>query len=140
LTGAIAAAGAFRQILVLPEEVYHAEKGTHRRLRIPNNISSQDIIVIIDDVLTPRDTTALHVAELVRAELIHIKDFTAHDVNPPFHLVVGLVRDQALVQGAQKNRHIKVHWLATLDEVIAGLCRELGEDEQARLSKDLCDI
>ena len=93
LTGAIAAAGGFRQILVLPEAVYYAEKGIRRRLRFPNNISSRDVIVIIDDVLTPHDTTALRVAELVRSELTHVKGFTTQVGNPSFHIMVGLVQD-----------------------------------------------
>jgi orotate phosphoribosyltransferase len=140
LTGAIAIAGGFRQILVLPETVYHEERGTRRRMRFPDSISSQDMIVIIDDVLTPYDTTALNVAKLVRSELDHMEEFASQGTKASFHLMVALVRDESLVSSLLKKWDIKVHWLATLEDVIASLWPRLAEEQRIGLTREMCDV
>jgi orotate phosphoribosyltransferase len=118
LTGAIAAAGGFRQIIVLPEAVFLAENGTERRLRIPQKLYHDDRIVIVDDVLTPGDETAIKVAEIVRSEIerrMTGRSSGAHE----FHLTVGLIREPDKAVGLVQEQGIReVHYLTTLDSVV----------------------
>lgn len=114
LTGAIASVNAFRQIIYLPDSVHVAERGRNLKLRIPE-IDSGDQICIVDDVLTPDDTTALRVAWELREEISHTKGINS---SVDISLVVGTVRDPEDACPKLEREGINVHWLTTLDDII----------------------
>jgi orotate phosphoribosyltransferase len=138
LTGAIAATVGYRQIVVLPETTYENERGLRLRLRVPSDVAPEDRIVIIDDVLTPNDMTAVRIAHLVRADLRARLGSAADTIE--VHLVVGLARDPLTARAELAEHGVKVHWLTTLPQVLDGLLPSLQADQQDCLSREFPSI
>jgi len=129
LTGAIAVAAEYRQIVVLPEATHREERGLKLRVRMPIEINPGDKIVIVDDVLTPNDFTALRVADLVRGHLREKFGTAENEV----YLVVGLVREPDEAVPQLRDRGIEVRSLTTLGAVIRGAWPKLDSDQRQRL-------
>jgi orotate phosphoribosyltransferase len=128
--GAIATLAAYRQIVVIPQDIQQAEKGTNRRVRMPQQLEGLHSVVIVDDVLTT-GTTALNIAELVVSELRQrIGDEAISKVN--FHLIAGLARNpDKAVQNLQRHS-ITAHWFLTLlHDVIIKKWPEMTEMQKA---------
>jgi hypothetical protein len=130
LTGAVAVAAKYRQIVVLPEATHREEQGLRLRIRLPATIGAHDKIVIVDDVLTPHDMTASRIAELVRDELNQRFDGSAAN---EVHLVVGLVRDPEVAVRGLSDSKIHVHWLTTLADLVHGVWPRLDSEQKQRL-------
>lgn len=117
LVGAIATERKYRQIVVVPEAVHKAEQGLNLRARLPGDLREDDRIVIVDDVLTPSDTTALRAIELIRRELEEALG-TIRASKVQYSLVVGCIREPDKVLRSFQDTGITVRWLASLDEVL----------------------
>jgi orotate phosphoribosyltransferase len=129
LVGAIATAQHLRQIVVSPEATFLAERGPLRRLRLPVEIAPHDVIVVVDDVLTANDDTALLVVELIRQSLAD-RLGPADAATVEFHVVVALIRDAGAAPLRLERAGIEVHWLAELEQVL-GEMRGAGEARKA---------
>jgi orotate phosphoribosyltransferase len=134
LTGAIASIGSYRQVVVLPEVTYRRERGMRLRLRLPAQLTERDSIVIVDDVLTPSDTTGLQVAKLVRRHVAERVGGKPRSVE--VHLVVGVARDPSIACPPLQRNGIRVHWLKTLDEIISGAWPDLPVSQRERLRRE----
>lgn len=135
LTGAIAATRRYRQIVVLPDLTYRQEKGMNLALRAPADIGAHDKIVIIDDVHTPRDVTALRVAELIRRTLgARLGEEAIGRVE--MHLVVGVARDPAAIRSELAGHGIESHWLTTLPDVLTEAWPTLDDPQREALIKE----
>jgi orotate phosphoribosyltransferase len=140
ITGAIAAIGGYRQVVVLPDAVRQAEKATERRFRLPLSLSPDDEFLIVDDVLTPGDLTAVNVALALRDELRQAGFGRTGDAHaePTFRLLVALARNPAEGGSILEENAVEPHWLTTLTEVISASWDSLDGDERNLLATELC--
>jgi orotate phosphoribosyltransferase len=119
LAGAIATRCNYRQIVITHRSTYVAENGTMLRVRLPSVIEEGDPIVIVDDVLTPYDQTAIQVVELVRKALA--ERFGKNRVKHyPIHAIVALLRGGNEAPIELRSHDVQVHWLSSLEHILGG--------------------
>lgn len=129
--GAIAYAKEYRQIAVNLEAIAVQERGTELRLRVPE-IKTGDTILVIDDVMTPKDTTIIDTVEQIR------KDLGEKANTVQFHALVGLMRDKRAVEELAQQG-ITAHYLLTLDDLLKSSFESLHLTSEQRegLEKEL---
>jgi orotate phosphoribosyltransferase len=115
VAGALATLLGLRQIIFVPDQVRQAEAGTDRQFRLPD-MTGVRRVVVVDDVLTPDDTTVISVVAGLRALLAAEK--RTSDVDLEYHLVVGVLRATSAI-ASLATRGIKASGLVTLSEVLA---------------------
>lgn len=125
ITGALANAGEYRQIVLLPKDVYVAEKGTNRMIRFPMNINRTDKFIIVDDVLTSGQTV-IDVAQKVKSFLI--KNYRIN--NPQFYVIVGLARNPKIVMKKLAKVNIKSYWLIDLETILSYIWHTLSAKQK----------
>jgi hypothetical protein len=69
LVGAVCYRERLRQVLVLPDTTHRREVGTNRKVRVPSDLARGDHLLLVDDVYTPGDTTAINVYDRVAETL-----------------------------------------------------------------------
>ncbi|HSX01660.1 MAG TPA: hypothetical protein VLF67_05460, partial [Candidatus Saccharimonas sp.] len=108
--GALASLLRLRQIVVNPEATRLAEKGPSLGVRLPKEIKASDTLVVIDDVFTEGDTTAIDAVSLAIDAIASRFGVTEQET----HLVVGLLRgDMGKATKQLERSKIKLHWLTT---------------------------
>lgn len=131
-TAVMAYKGGYRQILVNPEQTTKNEKGTGLRIRQPYNISSSDEIVVIDDVYTENDQTALHVINELKNQL---------DENHKIHLMVGLLRGNPITSATKlAEQGVELHFLITQNDILRRVWRTLDPQQQEVLENEFGSI
>jgi len=137
LTGAVAAVGGYRQIVVIPEAVRRVENGLRLSLRVPQGLDARDTIVIVDDVLTAGDRAALDVVDQIRRELA--SDRRARCDRHDFHLVVAVIRDAHRATRDLEKAGVKVHWLTSLEDMLPDLLAAADSDVGCALRDEFPD-
>ena len=130
VTGAVAFRNDCRQIIVSPEAVADAERGTNRNVRLPNILKGEDILVVVDDVLTSGETLkrGLKIARnALRDRLGDGADKLAS------HLVVGINRATPETIEILKQEGITITSLASIEEIITIIWQKLTPKQQAGL-------
>ncbi|MBI4973155.1 hypothetical protein HZC27_00915 [Candidatus Roizmanbacteria bacterium] len=129
-TGAVAYRNGLRQIIISPDEVAQAEKGTNRRVRLPHQMSDDDILVVVDDVLTKGGT--------LKEGLVIVKDALRERFGEkadmfPIHLVVGMSRASTETLEMLKRQGIEVISLASIEEIIISTWSSFSAEQQSGL-------
>lgn len=132
IVGALATMGLYRQVVVSPEAIRHAEKGPGLSMRLPCRLEPVEDIVIVDDVFTVGDTTAMRILSRVKDALCSRLDETVQHVK--YHVVVGLLRGDPQAAAEQFGQlGADLHWFVTLDEVLVPLRPMLSPEQRAGL-------
>lgn len=129
-TGAVAYRNGLRQIIISPDEVAQAEKGTNRRVRLPHQMNDDDILVVVDDVLTKGGT--------LKEGLVIVKDALRERFGEradmfPIHLVVGMSRASSETMEMLKGKGIEVTSLASIEEIIISTWSSFSTEQQSGL-------
>lgn len=134
VVGTLAYLGEYRQIGVTSEELAHAEKGTGRRVRIPQDIAETPSLVLVDDVLTS-GTTAVQTKQAVTEALgEQAKDFN-------FHLIVGFARNPDTATPRLLHEGFRsVSWAIEMRHVLLTRWNFLTINQQEGLRTEFPDI
>jgi orotate phosphoribosyltransferase len=109
IVGALAARPGRRQIVASNEATQISENGRNLKFRFPKQFDATDKIVLVDDVFTEDDVTAIKIKEAM-GDAAEKRET---------HLLVGLLRGAPDVCIQQLGKFgIKLHWIATLEDVI----------------------
>lgn len=113
--GALASSLHLRQAVVNPDATRLAEKGPNLTVRLPQEVNTGDILIVVDDVFTEDDTTAIAAISLVRDAIVG----RLGEAKQETHLVVGLLRGNAEKATQQLGLFsVRLHYLTTLEAVL----------------------
>lgn len=132
LVGALASKCGLRQIAVSPVMTQQAEKGPNLAVRLPKHLTREDTLVVLDDVYTEDDQTAIHTLSLVREAIASRFALDGLKVE----LLVGLLRGDPGKSVAQLGKlGVGLGWFTTLDRVLSDIWEGLNPDQKQGLSQ-----
>lgn len=119
-----------KQILVYPEEISLLYRKPRRKLGIDMpHLTKDHTVLLVDDVLTPGDVTAINVYQLLKRKIWQTLRRDTRQVQ--FHLLVGLIRDPNAAKRLEKYG-LRVHWLLTLEEVLKEASQHMDVTDEQR--------
>lgn len=132
IVGALAFISKFRQIVVNPIETSLAEKGLNLQVRYPSNILSSDTCIVVDDVYTNNDKTAIDVISRIKLEL------TKNKINVPlkFCIIVGLNRSNKQQVKSNEGELINIYSVLTMQDIFFAIKDTLSEIQKYALFKE----